>query len=424
MLGAIELRTAYVWCEADIHSSITLELWKSDEQNKKVNLNGNYTDRFEHRIFKFYLTALEPGTNYEYQLVLNGNQKPENAHGAFKTQELWNYRNAVPDFSFLTGSCSYMNESKYDRPGNSFGGDSSIFEAMAKEKAAFMLWLGDNWYTREADYSSDWGLWYRASRDRSMPVIQNFLKSMSQYAIWDDHDYGPNNSGKEYVFKKETKKIFDTFWCNPPTNADSEGNYTQFNYNDLDFFLMDDRTFRSSDKLKDSINGAPNPDKHMWGPTQLDWLKNQLANSEAPFKIIANGSPVLNGYNKHDCLIHFPVEFNELIQFIIDERIRGVLFLTGDRHHSEIVGKKLSDSYTLYDIVNSSLTARISKVSDYEKTNPELIMDSIVEQNNYTRISVSGKTKARKLKFEFMDAKGNKLKEWEISETQLKFGKK
>jgi alkaline phosphatase D len=246
---------------------------------------------------------------------------------------------------------------------------------------------------------------------------------MSHYAIWDDHDYGPNNANGSYKLKKESKKVFDTYWCNPTRDPEQEGTYTQFNYVDVDFFLMDDRTFRSSDELKDSINGKPNPDKFMWGNAQMKWLKNQLVNSNAPFKIIANGTPILNTYNKYDCMVHYQNEFNELINFIIDEQISGVLFLTGDRHHSEIVGRKLADSYTTYDIVSSSLTAGVYKPSEYEKTNPDLLKELVAEQNNYTRVSVSGKSKDRRLKIEFMDVNGNKLKEWEINENQLKFGK-
>ncbi len=423
MLGAIDLRTAYIWCEVLPKTSVALEYWIADNTSKPVLLEGKITNNHNFHTVEFYLTALEPGTTYKYQLVINKKQRPSSTTGQFRTQELWNYRMPPPEFRFLAGSCAYLNEKIYDRPGKPYGGDSSIFESMSKENAAFMLWLGDNWYYREVDYFTEWGLWYRASKDRSSPVLQNFLKAMSHYAIWDDHDYGPNNANGSYKLKKESKKVFDTYWCNPARDQEQEGTYTQFSFVDVDFFLMDDRTFRSSDELKDSINGMPNPDKVMWGVAQMKWLKNQLVNSNAPFKIIANGTPILNTYNKYDCMVHYQNEFNELINFIIDEQISGVLFLSGDRHHSEIVGKKLSENYTTYDIVSSSLTAGVYKPSDYEKSNPDLLKDLIVEQNNYTRVSVSGKTKERKLKVEFMDVKGNKIKEWEVSENQLKFGK-
>jgi alkaline phosphatase D len=423
MLGAIELRTAYIWCEVSPSTQVKLECWKSGDKSVVPLIEDKKTDEYHYRIIEFYISNLEPGTEYEYQLVINKKDRPEFAHGKFTTQELWQYRKAAPDFSFLTGSCAFLNETKYDRAGKPYGGDSSIFESMANEKAAFMLWLGDNWYYREVDYFSEFGLWYRASKDRSNPSLQKLWKSMGHYAIWDDHDYGPNNAGYGYVFKKEAKKVFETYWCNPAKKLDHDGIYTQFSYNDVDFFLMDSRTFRASDDLKDSIQGKPNAEKNMWGREQMQWLKNQLSNSRAPFKIIANGTSILNKYNKWDCLTHYVNEYNDLMNFIIDEQIEGVLFFSGDRHHSEIVGKKLSDTYTTYDIVSSALTSGTHKPSDYEKSNPDMLTDLLVDQNNYTRVTVTGKTKERKLKIEFMDVKGNKLKEWEISENQLKFGK-
>ncbi|MGB4968857.1 MAG: alkaline phosphatase D family protein, partial [Saprospiraceae bacterium] len=164
-----------------------------------------------------------------------------------------------------------------------------------------------------------------------------------------------------------------------------------------------------------------NPNKVMWGLEQMNWLKNQLLNSRATFKLIANGSPILNQYNKYDCMVHYINEFQELIDFIIEEKISGVLFFTGDRHHSEITSRKLSDSYTTYDITSSSLTSGIYKLNDYEKSNPDLLVDLLIDQNNYTKVSVHGKPKERKLKVEFMDIKGMKLKEWEVHENQLKF---
>jgi alkaline phosphatase D len=31
---------------------------------------------------------------------------------------------------------------------------------------------------------------------------------MSHYAIWDDHDYGPNNADKSYHLKETSRKVF------------------------------------------------------------------------------------------------------------------------------------------------------------------------------------------------------------------------
>ncbi|MBD0287457.1 MAG: alkaline phosphatase family protein, partial [Flavisolibacter sp.] len=321
------------------------------------------------------------------------------------------------DFSFLTGSCAYFNEPQYDRPGKPYGGDSSIFETMAKEKAAFMLWLGDNWYTREPDFSP-WGMWYRAHRDRSMPVLQNFLKAMPQYATWDDHDYGPNDIGQSFILKETSKKIFDAYWANPSSGINGEGVYTQLSYSDVDIFVTDDRWWRSADHIQDSVNGKPNPGKVMLGARQMEWLKNALAYSQATFKIIVVGSQVLNPLSPFDKLLNFPVEYYELMHFISDNKISGILFLTGDRHHSEVIKVDRPGTYPLFDITVSSLTAGVAGFSQAEQHSPYNQLK--IEKNNYGRFSFSGPKGQRRLLVEFIGTKGEKLGEWSVLETQLK----
>lgn len=423
MLGPVEYRSSSLWCELEKGCDAYLEVYKKDDRKTKKIIYPERSNNFQHHIFKFYIDNLEFGTEYSYQLVLNKKSKPLNGSGTFKTMDLWNFRKPAPDFSFLAGSCNYVNEALYDRPGRTYGGDSSIFISMAKEKAAFMLWLGDNWYYREVDYFSRSGLWYRAARDRSQNVIQPFLKSASHLAIWDDHDYGPNNEGVAYIYKEEAAKVFNTFWLNPGTLDPEKGIYTKYQYGDVDFFLMDCRTFRSSDNLSDSINGMPNPDKVMWGKDQMNWLKNQLLNSRATFKIIVNGSNLINRYNKYDCLVHFPVEFKEFIEFLEQEKINGIIGLSGDRHHSEAVKLSLKGGYNLYDFTNSSLTAGVYTINDYEKSNPDLLPSMLVEENNYSRISISGAPKDRRFKIEFLDKSAQVKAEMEIKENELKFAR-
>jgi alkaline phosphatase D len=299
--------------------------------------------------------------------------------------------------------------------------DSSIIGTMAKEKSAFMLWLGDNWYTRESDFFDDWGLWYRASHDRSSPILQGLLKAMPHYATWDDHDYGPNNADRSYSLKETSRKVFTSYWANPSYGEDGQGIYTKFSYGDVEFFLLDDRTFRSADFMNATVDGKPNPEKRMFGEKQMAWLKNALINSYAPFKIVVSGSQVLNVASRQDCLKDYPVEFEELLGFLEAERITGVVFMSGDRHHSEVIRYQRPNAYALYDITTSPLTAGVAAVREPEKSNPERMAGTLVEAQNYSRISISGKAKERKLKVEFLGLKGEKLGEWNIDETQLIF---
>jgi len=45
--------------------------------------------------------------------------------------------------------------------------------------------------------------------------VNHFLKAMPQYAIWDDHDYGPNDTDGNYAFKEQSLKLHKQFWANP-----------------------------------------------------------------------------------------------------------------------------------------------------------------------------------------------------------------
>lgn len=422
MLGQVEMRTAKIWLEVKPGTRVELFYWKKGNMAafRKLYQSTKADSWFSPIVFD--LVGLEMNTTYEYQAVVNskGTLKPSKPDGQFVTKDLWQYRKPAPDFSFVAGSCFYVNEPIYDRP-QTYGRDSSIIETMAKEKAAFMLWLGDNWYTRESDFFDDWGLWYRASHDRSSPILQNFLKAMPHYATWDDHDYGPNNADRSYYLKETSRKVFTNYWANPSYGEDGKGIYTKFSYADVDFFLLDDRTFRSADFMNAMIDGKPNPDKRMFGEKQMTWLKNALINSYAPFKIIVAGSQVLNVASTLDCLKDYPVEFEELLVFLEAEKIAGVLFMSGDRHHSEVIRYQRPKAYALYDITTSPLTAGVSAVRDPEKGNPERVPGTLVEAQNYSRISISGKQKERKLKVEFLGLKGEKLGEWSIDESQLIF---
>jgi alkaline phosphatase D len=418
MLGGVELRTATLWLQvsADI-SSIGVIYWKKGHPEIFRHKNYEGETGKEYNPVQVEITGLDINSQYEYQFVLNHIKSP--ATGSFHTQDLWQWRKPAPDFSFLTGSCSYFNEQVYDRPGKPYGGDSIIFESMARDSAAFTLWLGDNWYTREVDFFSPWGLWYRASHDRAQPVLKNLLKNMPQYAIWDDHDFGPDNSGTSYGFKDVSRQIFMKYWCNPFYGENQKGIYSQISYSDMDLFLTDDRYFRSADEFEDSLNGNPNPDKHFFGDKQLSWLEDALVQSRATFKIIAVGSQVLNPLSTDEGFYNYSFEYHKLMDFLKRAKIKGVVFLTGDRHHSEIVRAERSGSYDLYDITVSPFTSGIAKVRGAEINNPARVAGSLVEKRNYAKISFEGVKNDRSLRVQFVGEDGIAVYSWSISEKQL-----
>ena len=422
MIGHTELRSSKIWVElAPEVKDVQLVFYEAAQHSKKgIGYKTATTNPYTNTVV-FELNDLRPGTEYVYQLV--GANNKVMASGKLKTQQLWQWRSAAPDFSFLTGSCAYFNENPYDRPGRPYGGDSTIFMTMAKEKADFMLWLGDNWYTREVDYFSGWGLYKRAATDRKIPILQDFWKAMPHYAIWDDHDYGWNDGDASYPFKNDSRNAFKSYWANPSYGNKEDAVYSKFTWNDVDVFLLDDRWYRSNDNMKDSINGKPNPDKQMFGKEQIQWLKNALlqsnANSNINFRVIATGSQVLNPNSPFDCFRRFPAEYNDFLNFLAENKINGVVFFTGDRHHSEIIKLDRKDNYSLYDITSSPLTSGTHSFGGPEKDNPARVV-GVDKLQNYARVSFTGKGQDRKMEVAYLGVKGELINSWSITAKDLK----
>ena len=421
MLGWAEHRSAMIWLEVSPEiQSVEIKYW--EKANPAVAQSRFWMGELfqEFNPLKVELNNLLPGKMYEYTILLDEQPIILPYKTEFVTRELWEFRKSAPDFSFLTGSCAYINDADYDRPGKPYGNNFSIFETMAKTPAAFMLWLGDNIYLREADFSSPYGIAYRYSHDRALADLQRFWAAMPHHAIWDDHDYGNNDADKTFALKNVSRKKFTDYWCEKNYGDGTNGIYSKFSFADCEFFLLDDRWFRSNDDLPDSVKGTWNLDKKMFGDAQIDWLKNSLLGSRATFKFIVTGSQVLNPATKYECFRQYPVEYKDFMDFINQSKISGLLFLTGDRHHSDVIKQERPNKYPLYDITSSSLTAGIGLAQGDEKNNPARVANTLLEANNFAKISVSGEKNKRKLTVEFLDVKGAKQKEFSVLETDLK----
>ena len=96
------------------------------------------------------------------------------------------------------------------------------------------------------------------------------------------------------------------------------------------------------------------------------------------------------------------------------------MFFSGDRHHSEIIKVENSKFYPLYDVTLSSYTAGISKVSGEEKNSIYRVKGTLVEENNFGKISVSGPNENRIMKIECIGTKGNQLSGFTINSNELK----
>jgi alkaline phosphatase D len=242
--------------------------------------------------------------------------------------------------------------------------------------------------------------------------MQPLLGSTHHYAIWDDHDFGPNDSDRGFSLKSMTSEAFRLFWGNP--NYIFEGACTgTFEWGDAQFFLLDDRWFRAPNDRND--------DRTYYGKAQIQWLIDALVFSKANFKFIVTGGQIINAASLFENYAVFSEERNYLLQRIADEKIPGVIFLTGDRHHTILHRLNRFGTYPLYDFTVSPLTSGPGKPNDKEKTTDTFVEGTSVEnKRNFSTFEITGKANERVLKVTIFDAKGTQQWQREIKASELK----
>jgi alkaline phosphatase D len=418
MLGYSEMTETVIWLQTKTSARVHLKYWKQGEPKSAKISKTIQTDDTNDHIARFTISGLDFGARFEYEIYLN-NQKLNFSYPLqFKTQQHWRWRTDPPDFKFAIGSCAYINDPPFDRPGRPYGSGYEVFPAIADQKPDFMIWLGDNYYFREPDWLTERAMRYRVAQNRALPEMQRLLASTHHYATWDDHDFGPNDSDGTFRGKDWALKIFQDYWANNTYGHDDiKGVFGRFEWADVEFFLLDDRYHRTPSK-------GEKDRREMFGEAQMRWLRESLRNSGATFKIIVGGNQMLNPQTPKESWNEFVGEQKRFFEFLREEKIEGVVFLSGDRHYSELIRRTDLGTYPLFDFTSSPLTAGNSKPFKEEENNPHRVPNTLVlETKNFGLIEVSGKPKNRKLTLRTIDIKGKERWRHEINENELKYSK-
>ena len=426
MLGYAAHREAFVWVETKDAKNVTLEYWLAGqpETAKKITKSRLRETPAGGQISHFRPGLLEMGATYDYSLSVDGVKLSFPFALTFKTHPLWEWRTPPPDFKFIFGTCAYFNEERHDRPGARYGKTMETFRLIADSGADFMVWGGDNWYYREADFDSVSGLWYRAQVTRALPDLQKLFAVMPHYAIWDDHDYGSNDANKSFELKDESFDVFKAYWGNPSYGeADNPGVYTKFYWGDAAFFLTDDRWARDDDHLDPA---AAREMKTQFGARQRDWLKQSLLAAETlghfTFKFIVTGGQFLTDFGGvSENFTYYPAEREELLKFIKDHHITGVIFLTGDIHFTELARRKVNDSQWLYELTSSPFSAGVNPIALTErKADPHRVDGTQVVDQNFCTLSLHGAKDARVVTITCIDKQGAVRWTKDIAASELK----
>ena len=357
MLGYATMAEALIWVQTDAPAEVKVAYWPLGQPEAISFTDAVRTEKPTAFVAKCLADQVRAGTTYGYAVLIDGERvEPRYREGyaeeaiplTFHTPPNWRFREQghVPfDFTIGFGSCAYINEREggYDRLNSSspYGADYQIFEAVHEVDPDVFIWLGDNIYYREPDWSSRTGMIHRWTHDRSIPELRPMLATIPQYATWDDHDYGPNDAGRDYWLKETATEIFTLFNGNPSAGLpEIPGIFTYFAWGDVHFYLLDNRTHRTPPALHPNAFGYQ---AQQLGKAQIDWLveamtyhRDQSVSSyPSTFHVVALGSQVLSPYSG-DGLQRYPGEWQYLIDRLVTEELHNVIFITGDVHFSEV----------------------------------------------------------------------------------------
>lgn len=241
-------------------------------------------------------------------------------------------RAAAPGrYTIAFGSCSHQEK---------FGEHQPIWDVIVKEKPDCFLFIGDNIYlpNKLKEFPKKRNEVFKLycdsyDRERQMPEMQALLRSTYSFALWDDHDFGKNNSNRKWPWKGVAREALNLYFPNNYGLPDAKGCFYRFAWGDIDVFMTDDRTFRD-----------PNDDparRTFLGEKQLAWLKDGLAQSKASFKLIVCGNQILADTHPHESWgVQFRPERDAFLEWLWEKKITGVIFLSGDRHFAELTRKR------------------------------------------------------------------------------------
>ena len=257
------------------------------------------------------LSELKPGTRYFYSVLLDGQPAISRPWPSFIT--------APPDGAkgrvrFAFGSCV----------GKEPWLDAAMWaDVDARTPVDLVLLLGDNHYANTPEAAKQRAALI-AHRDNA--GFRSLFQRTPMYAIWDDHDFGVNDSDGTQKDKEMSLRTFKEFFANPAYGeTDNPGVYFKFTRGDIDFFMLDDRYHRSPNKAPDDET------KTMLGAKQLAWLKRELVASKAAIKVLAAGGEwQANGSD--DSWRSFKRERKDILDLLAEREIKNVLLLSGDRH--------------------------------------------------------------------------------------------
>lgn len=336
MIGDLTDQSVQIWGRTHLEKKVQVIFYDATgkEVQRVSGAGRNETDR----TFCLKAENLRPNTPYSYVVEVDG--RPMREPISFQTRSA---KGAGSQFRIaFGGGAGYTPE--YER----------MWDTLLSRQPDALLLLGDNVYIDHPERPGTQAYCYH--RRQSRPEWRRLTAKTPVYTIWDDHDFTYNDErGGAAVdspyWKRPVWQLYQKQWANPYYGGGEPqpGCYYDFSIGDVDFFMLDTRYYRENPEI---------PGASMLGPVQKQWLMDKLARSTATFKIICTSVPLTENTKPGslDTWDGHAAERKEILGFLGEQKIKGVVFLAADRHRSDSWKTDRAGDYPLYEFMSSRLT--------------------------------------------------------------------
>ena len=162
----------------------------------------------------FRIEGLRPGTNYSYRIVAARDEAPLSA-GRLRTQPT-----RVPETRVAFGSCADIDPST-----------ARTWKAIEDEHPDALVLLGDT------PYIDTTGLAVQRERYLQFAQAAGFASLIAKtplYSVWDDHDFGANNTDGRLAGKSNSRRAFIENRPNPSYGEGAAGIFTSFRQGEVE----------------------------------------------------------------------------------------------------------------------------------------------------------------------------------------------
>lgn len=261
----------------------------------------------------FQLVNLRHATRYWYRFRI-GDSIDTASVSSFTT---FPSDGSAGDFSFVFGSCQRT------------GSNSEVYDKMLRHDPLFMMVTGDFHYGNISANNVE--RFYTAWQSGLLsPRLSSFYAQVPIAYMWDDHDFGPNDSDSTSPARAAALTAYRDMVPHYPLASDSGLSPVQqaFSVGRVRFILLDLRSARSPYRSRDD-------DKTMLGVFQKQWLYDEIERAASTHDLIVwvSSVPWIDDRYTSDGWTYFRRERRELTEFVIKHNLQNrMCMLCGDAH--------------------------------------------------------------------------------------------